>query len=301
MVGITRQLGYFIEKALQNIRHFLLINLITVVIISLSLIVLSTFLVVFLNLRAYVETWQSQIQLTAYLNKALTDEQLRSLEQAITSIPEVKQFHYTSKADALAFLKQAFPEQAAALEGLQENPLPASIDIHLKDNCRDVEQIKYAAAKVERIPGVDEVEYGKSWLEGYERFLRFVRAVALAVGTIVVMATVFIIANTIKLTVYARKEEIEIMRLVGATNFFIRTPYFIEGIFQGFLGALIALGILAACFHLFTHWVTQSSLFPFLLMNLSFLPLPYVLLIIAGGILTGLLGSLFSLGRYLRI
>lgn len=297
---LTRQLRYFIERAFQNFRHFFLVNLITVGIISLSLIVLSTFLIVFLNLRVYVDTWKSQIQVTAYLNSAVTDEQLQSMEQAIAGYPEVHELHYTSKDEALAVLKQAFPDQSTAIEGLQENPLPASIDIHLKEEFQTLEQIEFVAAKVERIPGVDEVEYGKSWLEGYVQFLRFVKAAALAVGTVIVLATVFIISNTIKLTVYARKEEIEIMRLVGATNGFVRTPFFLEGIMQGLLGSVLALGILSGCFKLFTHWITQSSIFPLHLLSLSFLPPPYVVCIVLGGMLTGVLGSLFSLGPYLR-
>ena len=261
---------------------------------------LSTFLIVFLNLRVYVETWKSQIQVTAYLNSAVSDGQLQSIEQTIAGYPEVRELHYTSKDEAITFLKQAFPEQTAAIEGLKENPLPASIDIHLKDEFQTLEQIEFVAAKAERIPGVDEIEYGKSWLEGYVQFLRLVKAAALAVGTVIVLATVFIISNTIKLTVYARKEEIEIMRLVGATNAFIRTPFFIEGIMQGLFGSLLALGILSGFFKLFTHWITQSSIFPFHLLSLSFLPLSYIVCIVVGGMLTGLLGSFFSLGPYLR-
>jgi cell division transport system permease protein len=298
---ITRQLQYFVEKAFQNIRQFLLINFITIGIISLSLIVLSTFLLVFLNLRAHVDTWENQIQVTAYLNDTITEDELARAKQAITELTGVKETEYTSKREALNYLKQAFPDQAAALAGLKENPLPASVDIHLKENFHALEQIESIAAKVERIDGVEEVEYGRSWLERYAGFLRLVKAAALAVGTVIVLATIFIISNTIKLTVYARKEEIEIMRLVGATNAFIRTPFFIEGMLQGLLGALVALGVLAACSYLFTHWLAQSSLLPFQRLGLFFLPLHYTLCIIGGGMLTGLLGSFFSLGRYLRI
>ena len=278
-----------------------MINLITIGIISLSLLVMSTFVLVFLNLRTYLDTWKSQIQVTAYLADALPEEQVESLKQAITGFTEAKEVRYTSKDQALSFLEQTFPEQSGALAGLKENPLPASLDIRLHENHQTLEQISAVAARVERLAGVQEVEYGKSWLEGYVRFLRFVRTAGLAVGAIILLATVFIISNTIKLTMYARREEIEIMRLVGATSFFIRTPFFVEGIVQGLVGASLALGVLAVWFHLFSQWATRSSLFPFHLISLSFLPWHYVSLIIAGGMLTGLLGSFFSLGRYVRI
>jgi len=297
---IIQRLSYFIEKAFQNFRNFSVLNLITIAIISLSLLVLSTFLLIFLNLQNYLGSWQKQFQITAYLADAITPEKLAAIEEEIGRIDGVRELSYISKEEALAFFKDTFPDHRQVLEGLKENPLPASFDIQLKDMHQGPDQVKAVARQLKTIPGIDAVEYGQYWIEGYAGFLNFLKSGGLVVGAVVLLATIFIIANTIRLTVYARKEEIEIMRLVGATGSFIRAPFFIEGILQGLLGALIALGILYLCYRLFIGWVAHLSYVPLRSIEVSYLPPQYVGLILAGGMVTGFLGSLFSLGRHLK-
>ena len=297
---IIQRLSYFIGKAFQNFRHFFVLNLITIGIISLSLLVLSTFLLAFLNLQSYLGKWKNQFQVTTYLADDITPEKLAVIEKEIGRIPGVKDLSYISKEEALVFFKDTFPDQKQVLEGLKENPLPASIDIQLQDTLQSPDQVKSFALQLKTIPGVDAVEYGQYWIEGYAGFLDFMKSAGLVVGAVVLLATVFIIANTIKLTVYARKEEIEIIRLVGATNYFIRTPFFIEGILQGLLGALTALGVLYIFYRLFVGWVAHLSYVPLRSLEVSYLPPHYVAFIIGGGMATGFLGSLFSLGRHLK-
>ena len=295
-----RQFLYSIKKAFQNFKHFFVLNFITIGIISLSLLVLSTFLLVFLNLQNLLDKWENQLQVTAYLTDNLTSESLSLIKKKISSLPEVKNISFTSKEEALRFFKDKFPEQANALGGLKENPLPASIDIQLKDGYRNPDQMRNFANRIKGIPGVDEVEYGQSWIEGYAKFLSFLKSTGLAVGVVILLATVFIISNTIKLTVYARKDEIEIIRLVGGTNLFIKSPFFIEGIIQGFSGGLIALIILFICHRFFINWISQASHTLFQSIPISFLPSHYLIIIIGGGMVTGFLGSFFSLDRYLK-
>ena len=298
---VIRQFLYFIEKAFQNVRNFILINCITIGIISLSLLVLSTFVMVFSNLQHYLDKWKNQIQVTTYLVDGLKPKELTLVKNRIRAFPEVKRLSYISKEDALRFFLDSFPEQKQALEGLKENPLPASIDIQLRDGYREPDQIKNFAAQIKAIPGVDGVEYGESWIEWYTSFLNLLRSAGLSVGVVILLATVFIISNTIKLTVYARKEEIQIMRLVGATDFFIKAPFFIEGIFQGFLGALTALVTLYLCYHLFIKWIAHFSYISIQPLPILYLTPQCLFFIIGGGMLTGFLGSFFSLGRYLKI
>jgi cell division transport system permease protein len=295
-----RQFLYSIKKAFQNFKYFFVLNFITIGIISLSLLVLSTFLLVFLNLQNLLDKWKNQLQVTAYLADSLTPESLTLIKKKISRLPEVKNISFTSKEEALRFFKDKFPGQTNALEGLKKNPLPASIDIQLKDGYRNPDQIRNFANRIKVIPGVDEVEYGQSWIEGYSNFLSFLKSTGLAVGVVILLATVFIISNTIKLTVYARKEEIEIIKLVGGTNLFIKSPFFIEGIIQGLSGGLIALGILYICYRLFINWISQASYTLLQSMPISFLPSHYLILITWGGMLTGFLGSFFSLDRYLK-
>ena len=297
---LVRQFYYFIKKAFQNLKHFSLINLITIGIIGLSLLVLSTFLMVFLNLQTHLNKWKDQIQVSVYLKGSNTPEDISLIQKKISAFPQVKTLSFISKEKALNFFRESFPDQKQALESLKDNPLPASIDIQLHDEYRGHDEVKFFALRIKKIPGVGDVEYGQTWVEGYSNFLRFMRSVTLVVGIIILLATIFIISNTIKLTLFARKDEIEIMKLVGATNFFIRIPFFIEGILQGLLGAFVALIILYFSYQLFGNWIAQSSYFSLKFFKIFFLPLPHLLLITAVGMITGLLGSFFSLSRYLK-
>jgi cell division transport system permease protein len=296
----VKRFYYFIKKAFQNLRHFFLINLITVGIISLSLLVLSTFFMVFLNLQTYLNKWKDQIQVSVYLADGNTPEDISLIQKKINSFPQVKKLSLITKEEALSFFKDSFPGQRKALESLKDNPLPASLDIQLQDEYRGSEKVKIFARQIKKIPGVEDVEYGQTWIEGYANFLKFMRSAALAVGVVILLATIFIISNTIKLTLFARKDEIEIMKLVGATNFFIRVPFFIEGILQGLLGAFFAFIVLFVSYQLFSNWIGQSSYFSLKFFKIFFLPFPHLLLITAVGMITGLLGSFFSLGRYLK-
>ena len=290
---------YFIKKAFQNIRYFFLINLITVGIISLSLLVLSTFLMVFLNLQTYLDKWKEQIQVSVYLADSNKPEDTPLIQKKINSFPQVKNASLITKEEALSFFKDSFPGQKQALESLKDNPLPASIDIQLQDEYRGPDEVKTFALQIKKIPGVEDVEYGQTWIEGYANFLKFMRSAALAVGVVILLATIFIISNTIKLTLISRKDEIEIMKLVGATNFFIRVPFYLEGILQGLLGAFFALIVLFFSYQLFSNWISQSSYFSLKFFKIFFIPLPYLLIITAVGMITGFLGSFFSLGKYL--
>lgn len=279
----------------------MVLNFITVGIISVALLVLSVFLLVILNLQAYVDSLRSQILVTAYLADTVTSEEACTLKETIARYPEVEKVSYTSKDEALAFFKRTFPAQEGVLAGLEKNPLPASIDIELKDGCSGADQVGEVAQRLRRLNGVEAVEYGQSWLEGMASFIRVVRSGALTVGLLMVLATVFIISNTIKLTVYARKDEIETMRLVGATNFFIKAPFFIEGIIQGCFAAVLALTTLYGCYRLFCSWLAKSGQFPLQTITIFFLPPEYLAIIVVGGMITGFLGSFFSVGRYLRL
>ena len=138
---IIQRLSYFTEKAFQNFRYFSVLNLITVGIIGLSLLVLSTFLLIFLNLESYLVAWKNQFQVTAYLADDVSPEKLAVIEEKIGHIDGVKNLTHISKEAALVFFKDTFPDQKQVLEGLKENPLPASFDIQLKDTHQSPDQV----------------------------------------------------------------------------------------------------------------------------------------------------------------
>lgn len=254
-----------------------------------------------LTLQKYLDTWKRQVPVAVYIKDGLPPDETTAVRQKIMNFHEVEEVSFISPEEAIRSLQEIFPGQAHVFGSLKENPLPASFEIRLKVGYQSPERLRTLAGNLERIPGVDEVEYAKDWIEGYESFFNFVNTVAWTIGTIIVFATIFIVSNTIRLTVYARREEIEIMKLVGASNLFIRIPFLFEGIVQGLLGAVLALIALYGSFRLCAGWLVHQSFLPLQYVQISFLPLNYGLFILIGGMATGLLGSFFALGRYLRV
>jgi cell division transport system permease protein len=291
-------LGYFLRKALENIWTNKFLSLVTLSTIAISMLILGLFVLIYMNVQRFVSHMGDDLQITAYLNEAYPPEKAEVLRNKIADWAEIEKVTYMSKAQALANFRSQLKEYAGILEGLKENPLPASFEVKLKPQFGRSGKIAELSARLERLPGVAEVQYGKKWVAKLRVFVDVVKLVGITVGGLLLFATTFVVSNTIKLTVYSRQEELEIMRLVGATDFFVKAPFLIEGILHGLVGALLAAGGL-------------SLLMLFLLSNLD-LPLRLAVLpgslppvrLIGGfvglGLAFGFLGSMVSLRRFLR-
>ncbi len=184
------------------------------------------------------------------------------------------------------------------MEGLSINPFPASLEIRVKKMFRNPTGIRDLISKLNNISGIEDIQYGREWVDKLFTFIRFVEIFAIIIGCFILIATVFVVSNTIRLAVYMRREEIDIMGLLGATPLFINAPFFIEGMIEGFSGAVLAIGIL---------YLGRSLLLmhiPIAFVSLIDLPFPapyFSLGIITGGILLGMLGSSAALGKFLRV
>ena len=184
------------------------------------------------------------------------------------------------------------------MEGLRENPLPASFELTLKPQFGRSGNIEDLAARLERLPGVAQVQYGRKWVAKLRVFVDVIKLVGVSVGGFLLMATIFVISNTIKLTFYSRQDELEIMRLVGATDFFIKAPFLIEGLLHGLGGALLAVGGLTALmFFLLTHLDVPLRI---AMLPGSQTPVSLVAGFLGLGLLLGFLGSTVSVRRFLR-
>jgi cell division transport system permease protein len=185
------------------------------------------------------------------------------------------------------------------LDNLDVNPLPASFELKLKKNFRNYNKIKALANNISKLKGVESLEFGEGWLERVETIVFFLKLIATAVGGMICMGIVFIVSNSIKLSLYARKDEIEIMQLVGANDWFIKGPFIIEGMLQGFLGVILSLAILFGfCKALIAG--LQSSSFFIGFQSFLFIPPMVVFYMILSGILIGCVGSFISLGKFLN-
>jgi len=291
-------LVYFLRKALGNIWINPFLSLVTLSTISISMLILGLFSLIYLNVQQSLHQMGGELQITAYLQETISSEQAEVLRSKVADWPEVEGITYISKKQALARFRSQLREYAGILEGLKENPLPASLELTLMSQYGRSGNIKELSTRLGRLSGVAEVQYGRKWMAKLRVFVEVIKLVGITVGGLLLIATIFVISNTIRLTFYSRREELEIMRLVGATDFFIKAPFLIEGLLHGLGGALLAAGGLSLLIlFLFSH-----------------LDLPLRLAVMAGslptgqlvagflglGLLLGVLGSMVSLRRFLR-
>ncbi len=187
------------------------------------------------------------------------------------------------------------------LEGIGRNPLPASFELKIEKQFRYIEFIRLLSERFSKLDGVDEVQYGEEWFSNLIAFLNLLKITGFFIGSLFAVAIIFIISSTISLSLYAREEEIGIMKLLGATNGFIKTPFIIEGMFQGAVGSAIAILILNAVYHLFTQNLILSPWLFLVSSNPSFLPRYLIAGLVLVGPILGIIGSLSSINRFLRV
>lgn len=298
--GFGGRLGYFFNRALSNVRQNVFVNVVTIGTITLALLIVSLFLLVFVNLENAAENWSERVQVTAYFDRELTSQEQASLRSRISAIPGAARVGYVSREEALRRFKGRLRGQETLLEGVRPDILPTSFEIALKRASRDTEGVNAFVSALKRIPGIAEVQYGEEWVRRFNSFLNFMRLLGALLGAFLVIAVVFIVSNTIKLTIYARRDELEVMALVGATRFFIKAPFLIEGVIQGGAGALLAMGLLFGLYEGFLHNAGSFLTFNPVTAGLSFLPPEYVWGICLSGVALGFIGSLTSLKRFIN-
>lgn len=190
--------------------------------------------------------------------------------------------------------------QEALLEGVSTDVLPSSLEISLRKDSRKADSVTAFVASLKKIPGIEEVQYADEWVRRFSAFMNFLRLVGALLGSFLLLAVMFIVSNTIKLTIYARKDELDVLSLVGATRFFIKAPFLIEGVFHGALGSLLALITLGGCYMAFMGNAANFLTFNPADEGMSFLPAGYLAGLFLGGILLGFIGSATSLKRFIN-
>jgi cell division transport system permease protein len=299
--GFSGRLAYFFSRALTNIRQNVFVNVVTIGTITLALLIVSLFLLVFVNLENAAESWSEKVQVTVYFDQELTQQEQASFRSQIAAIPGTARVGYVSRDEALKRFKSRLRGQETLLEGVRSEVLPTSLEITLKRSNRETRDVEAYVASLKRIAGISEVQYGEEWVRRFNTFLNFMRLLGALLGGFLVVAVLFIVSNTIKLTIYARRDELEVMSLVGATRFFIKAPFLIEGVLQGGAGALLAMGLLLGLYEGFLHNAGGFLTFNPVTAGLAFLPVEYVCGIILAGVVLGFLGSLSSLKRFISV
>jgi len=288
---------YFTRVALNNTAKNIFVSLVSIGTLSLSLLILSAFILLYTNVQNIIKSSTQDLSISVYLDDNISQADLTKLKKSLSELPQTAGINHISKSQALADLKSRFGAHGALLDGLDENPLPASLELKLKPEYRSQNLVRALIKRLENFDGVIDMGYAWEWADKLSGLLNFIKLCGLVIGGLLFLATIFIVSNTIKLTVYSRREEIYTMRLIGSTEGFIKAPFFIEGLLQGLAGGLLAL---IALFLIFNLLVSQIK-FPLGLtvINLTFLSPTAALTLVGSGIFLGLLGSFVSLRRFM--
>ncbi|HWN18739.1 MAG TPA: permease-like cell division protein FtsX [Gemmatimonadales bacterium] len=282
------------REALLSFRRAPLLSVLSVTTIAFSLFTVGLFGLVAVNLRAALRGIEERVEIVAYILRGTPAETIAIATQDISAFPEVSDVSYVSEEEALRQARAELIEFRDAYRDLQVNPLPASIEVRMKDGHRDAATVARVAQRLRGFGFIDDVRFGREWVQKLDSLRNLTGLVGLVIGLAFAAVAVVIIGVTIRLTILQRAREISIMRLVGATNWFIRGPFLLEGALKGLLGGLLSLVLCYAGYVLFrdNSGGTLSGL-------IFFQPMQMVLIIVFG-ILLGLAGSMVSVGRHLR-
>ena len=287
------------KNALRGIRAGLLIQLASTSSIALCLLLVGLAMMGLYNLDRITRLWGRGTQVIIYLKPEAPQARIKSLYGLLQGRPEVDSVRWISSEKALARLRKTLGTHADVLADVERGFLPASLEISLRQD--QPGRVRALVALLSASSLVDEVDYMGDWARRLSSLVDLINALALALSVIVAIACLYIVGSTIRLGVHARQEEIEILKLVGATDRFIRAPFMIEGALQGLVGAGMACGLLYLLFRLGAPRVEQLLASAFSRLEVGFLPPEQILIGIAVGGFLGLVGSSLALRRYMEV
>lgn len=277
-----------VREALLAFRRWPALSALSVTTIAFALFVVGLFALVALNLRTQLQTIEERVEIVMYLTRGTPIEAATLAIQDIESFPEVETVTYVGEDEALARAQAELVEFQGIFAELETNPLPASLEVSLRPGFRTSEAVQAVAARLEGFSFVDDIRFGQEWVEKLDRLRGVAGVVGLLIGGAFAVASIIIIGTTIRMSVLQRAREIGIMRLVGATDGFVRRPFLLEGCVKGALGGLVAVGLN------FAAYLTFDRLF-----DVDFFSAGQAVLMILVGLLLGFLSSAVSVGRHL--
>ena len=276
-----------VSEALTASRRAPLLSALGVVTIAFSLFAFGLFGLVAINIRKALDQVSERVEVRAFLSDSADIEGVAAAMKDIGEFPEVNRVDYVSKEQALERARKEMGEFADVFEA---GVLPASIEVHLRADQRSPSVVKAVADRIKTYHFVDDVRYGEEWVEKLYRMRNIATVAGIALGIAFAAVAVIIIGATIRMTVLARAKEISIMRLVGATDMFIRLPFLLDGLVKGVLGGLLALLLV---------WIANRAVNEYFIQTIFF-DREMIFVGVVGGALMGVLGSLVSVGRHLR-
>lgn len=298
---MIEKLKFFLHVTGNNLWQFRTRNLFSVTIICLSFLTVGIFLSLVNNLRATARDLARNMNVVFYLDKGLPAEGVEALRQEVARAAFVESVGLVPPEQALERFRTSFPDLADVVTGLKGNPFPPALEMRVSAKASASREVLAFVEGMKKRPGITDVLFNQDWVEKMQGFSRLAGAVGAFLGGILILTSFFIISNVVKLNVFARRNEIEILRMVGGTNLFIRIPFWLEGVTLGLLGSLLSLALLFIVVRLFPVYLGASLGALQELLKFRYPDLNQALLLLGGGAATGFIGSATSVSKFLKV
>lgn len=288
---------YFFKEAFKSIFRNGWMSVASIATVTVSLIILGAFVLVVANTNYIAAQMESDVEIAAYLELDAPDEETDNLREVVSDMEGVAEVNVVPKEEGLAKLSNQFGKDHDLMGAMGgENPLPDYIVV----KAEDPENVPVLAKEIEELEYIESVDYGQGVVERLFSLTNWIRVGGLVTIGLLAAATVFLIAITIRLTIFARKKEIEIMQCVGASKWFIRAPFFLEGMFLGLVGSLLASIVLYFSYNMLVEQISSTLSFLPVVTDFNLL-ISILLVVLVAGPLVGTIGSMFSLRRFLQV
>ena len=293
----VRTIEYYIREVFISLRRNNWMSVASIGTVAVSLFIFGMFLMMVMNMNKLAENMESQVQINVYLLDKVDRDQARDIEKDLKEIEGVESVGFVTKDEAMERFKDRLGDQKTLLDALDEtNPLPDSFEVTVTNP----DLVKTAAEKMEKLDGVECAKYGQDVMEHLFEITRLLRIFGFTLMLVLAFATLFIISNTIRLTVFARRKEIAIMKYVGATDWFIRWPFVMEGMVLGLFGSIIAAMVLRTAYTAMAEKVYDTLAFFPLIPEQPFLTYITIVVVISG-MVVGAIGSAVSIKKFLKV
>jgi cell division transport system permease protein len=283
--------GFLVTEAARDLRRAGRVAISAVLLITLALAALGAFLMVTSNLGDAVARSRDRVRIILYLESEPAADGVQALLERVQAVPGVASAGYVSRSEALASLRRLLGKDAAVVDHLATNPLSASIEITPAASAATPEAAHEMLRRLAALPEVDEVAGSADWVERFSEWQRLLALIGLGIGAVLTLAAILTVTTATTLVLHARRQETEIMRLVGAPEIAIRLPLLLQGMVQGLLGAALAVGVLVALYHLAAPWLQPLVNITLGLPELAFLPPSHVIALVLTGTFLGALGG----------
>jgi cell division transport system permease protein len=284
-------LSYTVNEAISSLFRTKLSSIGSILTIAVALLLLGIYFIISLNASRVVQLIRDRVEVEAFCEEPFNRQRMVEIQEQLLTMKEVERVQFVSKEEAARVFKEEFGEDIADV--LDFNPLPPSFKIFVKDEYKHSATMGEIVGRIKELKGIDDVIYRKDVVDFLDRRIAVANVIGLGLGLLIGISAVFLVSNTIRLAIYAKRKIIQTMKLVGATRWFIRLPFLLEGTIQGLLGGLVAAGAIYWILAIIARWVS-AELAQFIRVDMTFYAV-----IVACGVALGLFGSVISVRRFI--